>query len=108
MVPLAKCALLRVAILPSDVAPAVLAGLALPASKLELLSVDLDGIHAPQPLSAIAPFVAAGLTRLDLHGFELDVAASSDVLAVANRLTVGAARKELPRAQLLQCTRLVD
>ena len=108
LLPLRSCAALRVALLPNQLPRDALGALARPGGELELLSVNGEGPKTP--LSHIEPFAHAGYTALDLHGFVLDAHAGEAVCRLANRLVVGevTAGATLPRAQLLQCTRLAD
>jgi hypothetical protein len=109
--PLGRCGQLRTAILPK-VDAAALGMLASPVSKLEYLSV------APHmPLSAMEPFVQAGLNNLDLSGFFLDANASDLTITCVTSLIVGddvkgnhsrQVKGVFPRAKLLKCTKLVD
>ena len=107
LLPLRSCAELRVALLPSQLPRDALGALARPGGKLELLSVDGEGPKTP--LSHLEPFGRAGYTALDIHGFILDAHAGEATCRLANRLDVGEPTgATLPRAQLLQCTRLAD
>ena len=108
LLPLRSCAELRVALLPNRLPRDALGELARPGGKLELLSIDGEGPKTP--LSHIEPFAHAGYTALDLHGIVLDAHAGEATCRLANRLVAGepTAGATLPRAQLLQCTRLAD
>ena len=107
---LGRCSQLRTAILPK-VDAAALGMLASPISKIEYLSV------APHmPLSALEPFVQAGLYDLNSSGFFLDADASDLTIACVTSLIVGdvegnhsrKVKVVLPRAKLVKCTKLVD
>jgi len=107
---LGRCSQLRTAILPK-VDAAALGMLASPISKIEYLSV------APHmPLSALEPFVQAGLYDLNSSGFFLYADASDLTIACVTSLIVGdvegnhsrKVKVVLPRAKLVKCTKLVD
>ena len=68
------------------------------------------------PLSALEPFVQAGLYDLNSSGFFLDTDASDLTIACVTSLIVGnvegnhsrKVKVVLPRAKLVKCTKLVD